>query len=370
MNKLLTTPTGGFPFVLDDLRWIDDGIRDGFKGLASFLATNCVLSGVTPTGFGTSSFTYTAGYILLNGEVLAVDASAAPIDTATNTYVYVEVITSNDSAGLKVFEDSSSADTYQIRKGVLNAYATAQAGKVLFTSLLTAEKLISDMIVGYTHEHTKRQSWALAADDVVSASSAIIPLSPTTGNAYNLNIDAFDGTTALTRFSAPMPDGTWSAIRLIRTSGASQVIIEDGTATNNGIDTNGKSYLFKAGEIAWFIWTGGKARLVNGYRLNESWTTVTCNNGVTGSISLRLLDNGDVAIMGQPSVDWATYTTLSTFATVAAKYRPTVDHVFVTANATTNDIGLLLVKPSGEISFVTTGSGSIQYTFNGRVSTL
>lgn len=355
--------------MLDDLRWIDDGIRDGFKGLASFLGTNCILSGVALTGYGTSSFTYTAGYILLNGEVLAIDASATPLDTATNTFVYVEVVTTYDAAGLKVFEDSTTADTYQIRKAVITAYSTAQAGKTTLVSLKTAENLTSDMIVNYTHSYTKRQSWALGADDALVSGSNAIPLNNDTGNCFTLDIAAYD--TPIARFSAPMPNGTWSAIRFSYTLGPKSVIITGDTALSNGIDTNGKSYLFNNGEIAWFIWIGGKARLVNGWRLNEPWVDITCNNGVSGTISLRVLSNGDVAIMGQPIVDWGTYSAGTVFATLPPpKYLPARTHVLVIGNASDNDINLLSASYNGNLSLNGSGTGTVQYTINGRISTL
>jgi hypothetical protein len=381
MNKLITTPTGGFPFVLDDLRWIDDGIRDGFKGLASFLGTNCILSGVALTGLGTSTFTYTAGYILLDGEVLAIDASAAPLDTATNSYVYVELEESftTSPVGDKYYENSGTAvPAYQYRKAVITAYSTAQAGKTTLVSLKTAENLISDMIVNYTHSYTKRQSWALGADEVISAASEIVPISALPGNSYNINIDAFDGVTALTRFAAPMPDGTWSAIRFIRTSGASQVIIEDGTATNNGIDTNGKSYLFNAGEIAWFIWTGGKARLVNGWWLNESWHIVNDSGepaiGVNWAqtarpLKFRINELGDVIFTGVVS-----FTSLITaIFTLPIGYRPVNAQIFNFYSLTDDIMFQIQILNTGVVSVVTGGTVNVETTIsfdNVRFSTL
>ena len=37
MNKLLTDIAGGYPFILDDLRFVDDSIREVLKAPFSFL---------------------------------------------------------------------------------------------------------------------------------------------------------------------------------------------------------------------------------------------------------------------------------------------------------------------------------------------
>lgn len=136
MNKLKTTDTGKLPFVLDDIRWIDSGIRDAFKGLFaslgitatnSFKITGCVVTNVNLV------YSWTAGYICLMGEILPVDSGSVTIPgTPQVGYGLCWTLeTTYDSAGLKIFENGNSHDTYEIRKAklVYGQYPTNQAGQ-------------------------------------------------------------------------------------------------------------------------------------------------------------------------------------------------------------------------------------------------
>jgi hypothetical protein len=113
------------PFMLDDLRWMDDAYRAAFYGLASAFgitpADSFVLSGCALTiGIVGSDYQYdnTAGYICLAGEIFAVDAQTGLLITPGNTARW-DVVTSNDAAGAKVFADGTTYQTYQVRKARL-----------------------------------------------------------------------------------------------------------------------------------------------------------------------------------------------------------------------------------------------------------
>jgi hypothetical protein len=122
MNRLKTTDSGGFPLVLDDIRFIIDAYSDAFKGILSpyglTAATSYKLSGcvTTPTPLG--GFHCTAGYIAYMGEVMEVvehEVVVAPLQQA-----FFQPETTYDIAGLKLFEIGPPAkDTYEIRRAKL-----------------------------------------------------------------------------------------------------------------------------------------------------------------------------------------------------------------------------------------------------------
>ena len=78
--KQLKTFTGGHPFNLDDLIHIQDGMNEAIislvKGLLSNGAAipNCVLYGLeeTPAGFG--NINYSAGAVIIDGEICQFEA--------------------------------------------------------------------------------------------------------------------------------------------------------------------------------------------------------------------------------------------------------------------------------------------------------
>jgi hypothetical protein len=120
MDKLQTNYNGRMPFDLDDIRWEQDAVRDAFYGFISAFGIDPTesfkLSGCVVGVVGTT-YTTTAGYICLNGEILKVEAhsvTVAPLKTAKWS-----LSVSYDSAGTEVFEDSTTHDTYEKRRGVL-----------------------------------------------------------------------------------------------------------------------------------------------------------------------------------------------------------------------------------------------------------
>ena len=120
MNKLITTDLGGFPFVLDDIRFEQDAVRNAFYGILtawgitddeSFILSGCEVT----TGGG--NYNVAAGYVVLSGEVFKVDAHSVAI-VGGQTYFW-QISETNDPAGLKVFEAGPSYNTYKVRKAVV-----------------------------------------------------------------------------------------------------------------------------------------------------------------------------------------------------------------------------------------------------------
>lgn len=135
MNKLISTDLNGFPFVLDDLRFIDNGIRDSFKGIHSMLLNSfyvndgflyakgtpqspALYGGASSIEFDMPGFPKT--YCNINGEIFEIPATTLNFIGRVVGDVYcIEPDISFDPAGTKVFEDTNTHETYEIRKAKL-----------------------------------------------------------------------------------------------------------------------------------------------------------------------------------------------------------------------------------------------------------
>jgi hypothetical protein len=114
MNKFITTNLGGLPFRANDLRWIDDSVRDSFKALlAGFGASMIIFQGCTRTEIS-GTVTITEGYVGLQGEIFYVPLHTFPAAVLPDLE-YWQIITIDDPQGTKLFKDGSTKETYQIR---------------------------------------------------------------------------------------------------------------------------------------------------------------------------------------------------------------------------------------------------------------
>lgn len=115
MDKLVLTDTGGFPLKLDDLLWMDGRLDSANKGMydaiqADLLAygTDYIVEGCT---YGAPNIT--AGWIMLDSELMRVDAHAGTDDFFVRTVTF-------DARGDKTFKDSGVNNTYEKIRGVLS----------------------------------------------------------------------------------------------------------------------------------------------------------------------------------------------------------------------------------------------------------
>lgn len=126
MNKLITSGfTGGFPYELDDIRWNDEAYRDVFTSILKGFSTgstdnlNFIIQGCVPT-YNAAPYqpiNLTSGYIMLNGEVLKVDAHIGNTSTATH---YQKAVSYNPD-GIKISKDGNyTGSTYQMNRAVLS----------------------------------------------------------------------------------------------------------------------------------------------------------------------------------------------------------------------------------------------------------
>lgn len=116
MNKLVI-PNGGMPLFGDDFNFMDAAARDAIKGLlydivqpynGSLILGGCVLS--ISGGF----VTVTPGYVMIDYEVRYFPGITFPAFVAVGGQMAPDDLF--DPAGLKTFANSSSQNTYQIRR--------------------------------------------------------------------------------------------------------------------------------------------------------------------------------------------------------------------------------------------------------------
>lgn len=127
MNRLKTTDTGGFPLRLDDFRWLDEAEREAFLGVVKTLIGDeeqCILYGCEITIEPGTGWDCTEGFVFFNDEIYYV--AAHWVDWPTDPYsLYFEEDIDHDSDGYKVFENTGTHETYEIRRAKLNTGATA-----------------------------------------------------------------------------------------------------------------------------------------------------------------------------------------------------------------------------------------------------
>lgn len=148
MNKLII-PNGGMPLYGDDFGFLDAANRDALKGIVfefarqsggSLVLGGCELSIAGPT------VTVTAGYVLIGYEVCHFPGTSFPLATASGGHLAIDVYF--DPSGLKSFANSSTQDTYQVRRAKFNATNDVVDGPLDFNSpdLVRLPKALADVI--------------------------------------------------------------------------------------------------------------------------------------------------------------------------------------------------------------------------------
>ena len=123
MDKFITTDLGGIPRTLDDLRWFlgqssNQGIYQALNNLLGSFGTNFIVQGCEVTGTAPAQ-SLSEGWIVLNGELLKVDAISGTLDTGVNS-TFTKDATDFDASGLKDLQSGGTANTYNKVRGVLS----------------------------------------------------------------------------------------------------------------------------------------------------------------------------------------------------------------------------------------------------------
>lgn len=142
MNKLLTY-AGVMPVFLGDINFMQNAAADAFKQLARALmnsgsdSVNAILQGVEINTPGGQEVGWSAGIVVLNGEILPVAAGAATAQGESDLYFHVNSVLS----GERTFKDGNSHDCYDTRTAVINTDST---DGIVFSSL---ERLHEEVVV-------------------------------------------------------------------------------------------------------------------------------------------------------------------------------------------------------------------------------
>ena len=162
MNIFKTTDNGGLPFVLDDIRFEQEAVREAFLGLVTSWGVTSsdsyTLSGCVVTAGGGGTYNITAGYIALAGEIFKVDAqttAAVPF----GEFLQWEVEETNDPTGLKTFFSAASFDTYKIRRLKANVVASisslnALTAKTIHQKIAENTAVINGVFTTYDLENS------------------------------------------------------------------------------------------------------------------------------------------------------------------------------------------------------------------------
>ena len=109
MNRFLTF-TGVQPVFLGDVDFMQDAAANGFKQLARALmgsgdeAMNAILQGVKITSAAGNLYSWTAGVVVLNGELLPI--AAGSVNAIDRDHLYFHVVST--LSGERTFEDQET----------------------------------------------------------------------------------------------------------------------------------------------------------------------------------------------------------------------------------------------------------------------
>ncbi len=153
MNKIETTEIGGFPFVLDDIRFMQDSWRLAFLDISKALFNQHETSQIPFNalilwgGEVTEHSTYveiSEGALYYDGEIYHIYPHSTPT-TGGITSVLLYMIEENDPVGTKMFLNGNTYDTYKVRKAVLSESSIPGAIQSTFVPLLNRIPTIFDI---------------------------------------------------------------------------------------------------------------------------------------------------------------------------------------------------------------------------------
>jgi hypothetical protein len=194
MNKLDTTKLGGYDFAMDDLRFNDDSYRDALNNILRGFGDNFIVSGCTVNVNDIS-----AGYIMLDGELLKVDAHV-------RTGNYYAKTSTFDPSGHVTMKSGVEVDIYVKYRGVCSGGAGNLAYNGTRISLpyskAEVDQKIADLIdVAPAALNTLNELAAALGDDSNFAGSITYALTykantADLGNSANKNVGTTTGTVA------------------------------------------------------------------------------------------------------------------------------------------------------------------------------
>lgn len=194
MNKLKTTDVGGFPYVLDDIRFELDAVRKAFYGILttwginnedSFILRGCV------TSIG-ANISITEGYVSILGEVYFVPAHSISLTVPSGQEAAFVVVSGFDPAGLKTFDSGGTFNTYELRTAIVQYETIAATNFELFGAKTIDERIAiqSAPALGLWTTIDLNGSADVVQNSLSdgSGSDTVLSIAPTSGDFLKYNI--------------------------------------------------------------------------------------------------------------------------------------------------------------------------------------
>lgn len=152
MKHLKTLLNGGFPFKLDDIRYLQESLNDRiamfFNDIAwpaneSFEnppANTFIVQGVKITSSTSTSATWTAGIVCIDGILYTLDAGTISFSYPSTAPFIVVDNSTYFPAGDKAFENATTHSTYELRKAKVQALNIFSGGIVVQNHMYLATK--------------------------------------------------------------------------------------------------------------------------------------------------------------------------------------------------------------------------------------
>jgi hypothetical protein len=140
MDQFKTTNVGGLPAVLDDLRFVDESIRNVFTGLMAYLGKDPIYLGPYKKSaeFSTAvdvilPATVESFAVMIDEEIWFVPSQALPLaESGKQLNIRKSSTFTGTAPGLKTFESGSVFETYNVRVGEIYKTDSIPAGEVRF----------------------------------------------------------------------------------------------------------------------------------------------------------------------------------------------------------------------------------------------
>jgi len=220
--------TGGNPDIRLDQILIDSGAhRPAIHALLNSLAvgtnTNFIIQGCVATIGGsapTNTYSITAGYIYLNGEVLQVDSLSGSFDSGTNILAYSKQTTFNSDGDIN-YNDATPRQTWQVNRGIVTEQASVSGTELDAVTGDTFDAKVNRAVYGDHQEYTNVNVTA-----------------PKNTNYITFNQFGSGATRTLT-LPNPKDSGSFNkfiSIDIIRSAGIFEIEQENGTSILSGIE--------------------------------------------------------------------------------------------------------------------------------------
>lgn len=149
MDKIRTDFKGGMPAIQEHFGYLQNAYGKAFEALVESLNYNLpgfILYGCQSVDNG-STYTISAGAIVLNGEILQVDSHNV---TKQSGYTYTwSVDETDDPDGTMIFFDGSSKNVYAKRRGKVRGWIPPSGSYMLLGQEQKMEDLIKDLLPTY-----------------------------------------------------------------------------------------------------------------------------------------------------------------------------------------------------------------------------